>query len=442
MTDAFHYVKGQLYCEQVPVAQIAAKVGTPAYIYSQNHFIAQYRALREAFAALDPMVCYSIKANSNLALLRAMALEGSGFDAVSRGEIMRALRAGADPKRIVFAGVGKQADEVDYALEKGILMFNVESESELELISKVAARRKVDAPIALRINPDVDPQTHKYIATGKSENKFGIDLKRGEECLKRIRQLKNLRLIGVHLHIGSQILKNDRHSEAIDRVLPFLKAAKQQDFPLEYLNVGGGYGISYEIGQGLAIAEFAREMAPRIKATGLKMACEPGRFISGNGGVLLSQVVYVKKSAEKDFLIVDGAMNDLIRPTIYQAFHKIWPIKHPGLKDGSALGADSPLTDANMGEAQVYDVVGPICESGDYFALGRKLPRMQEGELLAVFSAGAYGATMASNYNTRSRAPEVVVNGSDFWVARERENFEDLIRGERLTPRETFKAQG
>jgi diaminopimelate decarboxylase len=320
-------------------------------------------------------------------------------------------------------------------------MFNVESESELELIAKVAARLKADAPIALRINPDVDPQTHKYISTGKSENKFGIDLARAEQCLGRIRELKHLRLRGVHIHIGSQILKNDRHGEAIDRVLPFIERCRKMDFPLEYLNVGGGYGIAYDVGQGVDIAEFARVMLPKIKQSGLKMLSEPGRFISGNGGVMLTQVVHVKKSAEKDFLIVDAAMNDLIRPTIYQAFHKIWPARHPGLANGGVMGADSPLTDANLGKnAQVYDVVGPVCESGDYFALGRKLPRMEQGELVAVFSAGAYGATMASNYNTRGRAAEVIVNGSEYWVARDRETVEDMIRGERLTPREVFKA--
>lgn len=441
MTEAFHYKGGELYCESVPVAKIAQKVGTPCYVYSQDHFVRQVHAIKDAFRDVQPLVCYAVKANSNLGLLRAMALAGAGFDTVSKGEIFRALRAGAEPGKIVFAGVGKQADEIEYALEQGILMFNVESESELELISKVAARRKLEAPIALRINPDVDPQTHKYISTGKSENKFGIDLKRAEDCLRRIRELKNLRLKGIHIHIGSQILKNDRHGEAIDRVLPFIERCRKMDFPLEYLNVGGGYGIAYDVGQGVDITEFAKVMLPKIKHSGLKMVSEPGRFISGNGGVLLTQVVYVKKSAEKDFLIVDGAMNDLIRPTIYQAFHKIWPVRQQGLKDGGVMGADSPLTEAALGaDAQVYDVVGPICESGDYFALGRKLPKMAEGELVTVFSAGAYGASMASNYNTRGRGAEVIVSGHDYWVARERETLEDLIRGERLTPREVFKA--
>lgn len=441
MNEEFHYKGGELYCENVPVTRVAERIGTPVYIYSVNHFTRQAQSIATAFAEVNPLVCYSVKANSNLGLLRAMALAGTGFDAVSKGEVYRALRAGAEPQKIVFAGVGKQADEIDYGLQQGILMFNVESEAELELISKVAGKRKAEAPIALRLNPDVDPKTHKYIATGKRENKFGIDLDRAEKCLARIRDLKNLRLRGIHIHIGSQITQTDRHAEAIDKVTPFIEKARKADFPLEYLNVGGGFGISYQPGEGLAIGEFAKVMVPRIKALGLKMLSEPGRFISGNGGILLNRVVYDKPSGDKNFLIVDGAMNDLLRPSIYQAYHLSWPVKQAGLADGAALGANSPLTEAAAGkDAVTYDVVGPVCESGDYFALGRKLPRMKEGELLAVFSAGAYGFSMSSNYNTRGRPAEVIVNGNEYWVARDRETLEDQIRGERLTPRETWKA--
>jgi diaminopimelate decarboxylase len=442
MSNDFHYKGGALYCEGVPVAQIAEKCGTPVYIYSQNHFLNQHKSILDAFAEVDPLVCYSVKANGNLGLLRAMALAGSGFDAVSKGEIYRALRAGADPKKIVFAGVGKQPAEIDYALEQGILMFNVESEAELEAISRVAARRKTEAPIALRINPDVDPKTHKYISTGKRENKFGIDLVRAEACAKRIRELKNLRLIGLHIHIGSQITLADRHSEAIDKITPFIKQLQKQDFPLQFLNVGGGFGISYHPGEAVAIDDFAAEMVPLIKALGLKMVSEPGRFICGNGGALISRVIYDKPSGDKNFLVVDAAMNDLLRPSIYQAYHLCWPAKH-AMPDCSAVGDDSLLEkEQTLGKSPViYDVVGPVCESGDYFALGRKLPKMNEGDLLAVFSAGAYGMAMASNYNTRGRPAEVIVDGDDFWVARERETIEDQIRGERLTPRESFHAQ-
>lgn len=441
MNEEFHYKNGELYCEDVPVQQIAAKAGTPVYIYSQDHFLKQHESIVQAFKEVDPLVCYSVKSNSNLGILRAMALAGSGFDAVSKGEIYRALRAGAEPDKIVFAGVGKTPEEIDYALEQGILMFNVESEAELDTISKVAAKRKTEAPIALRINPDVDPKTHKYISTGKRENKFGIDLIRAEACAKRIKELKNLRLRGLHIHIGSQITQDDRHAEAIDKVTPFIKKLKEQDFPLEFLNVGGGYGISYHPGEGLPIKDFAGKMAPKIKALGLKMLCEPGRFISGNGGVLLTQVIYDKPSGDKHFLIVDGAMNDLLRPSIYQAYHLTWPVKHMGLPDGSALGNDSPLKEEAIADGETYDVVGPICESGDYFALGRKLPKMNDGELLAVFSCGAYGMAMASNYNTRGRPAEVIVDGDNYWVARERETIEDQIRGERLTPRELNQAK-
>lgn len=441
MNDEFHYKDGQLFCENVPVSEIAAKTATPVYVYSKNHFIKQHDALANAFKDVEPLVCYSVKANSSLGILRSMALAGSGFDAVSKGEIYRALRAGAEPEKIVFAGVGKRPDEIDYALEQGILMFNVESEPELEAISKVAAKRKTEAPIALRINPDVDPKTHKYISTGKRENKFGIDLSRAEACAKRIKELKNLRLKGLHIHIGSQITQDDRHAEAIDKITPFIKSLKDQDFPLEYLNVGGGYGISYHPGEGLPIGDFAAKMAPKIKSLGLKMLCEPGRFISGNGGVLLTEVVYDKPSGDKNFLIVDGAMNDLLRPSIYEAYHLAWPVRHEGLPDGAALGNESPLKDENLGDdARTYDIVGPICESGDYFALDRKLPRMNEGELLTIFSCGAYGYTMASNYNTRGRPTEVIVDGDEWWIAHERETIEDLVRGERLTPNETFKA--
>ncbi|GIK52804.1 MAG: diaminopimelate decarboxylase [Planctomycetota bacterium] len=430
MPEHFTYKNGQLYCENVPVKALADKLGTPLYVYSQSHFTGQVEAIKQAFAEVDPLICYSVKANACLGLLRAMARVGCGFDAVSKGEIYRALRAGADPRMIVFAGVGKRDDEIDYALEKGILMFNVESESELTAISRVAARRGVEAGIALRLNPDVDPKTHKHISTGKRESKFGIDIERAKASLKRIRELKNLRLKGVHLHIGSQITENDRHAEAIAKVVPFIKEVKAADFPLEYINVGGGYGISYRGSEGLNITDFAAKMLPHIKETGLKMACEPGRYVSGNGGILLTRVIFDKPSGDKNFLIVDAAMNDLIRPAIYDAYHKIWPVQSEFAPDAEIAG------DA----ARVYDVVGPVCESTDVFAKARRLPATNEGELLAIFSAGAYGMAMSSTYNQRPRAAEVIVQGDKFWVARERESIEDLIRGERLTPREVFSA--
>ncbi len=430
MQDAFHYKNGQLYCENVPVKALAQRLGTPLYVYSQSHFVHQVEAIKSAFAEVEPIVCYSVKANACLGLLRAMARVGCGFDAVSKGEIYRALRAGADPRMIVFAGVGKRDDEIDYALDKGILMFNVESESELSAISRVAAKRGVDASIALRLNPDVDPRTHKHISTGKRESKFGIDVERAKASLKRIRELKNLKLKGLHLHIGSQITENDRHAEAIAKILPFIGEVKSAQFPLEFLNVGGGYGISYKGSEGLDIKAFAEKMVPHIKETGLRMICEPGRYVCGNGGILLTRVIFDKPSGDKNFLIVDAAMNDLIRPAIYDAYHKIWPVVSEFKPDAEIAG------DA----ARTYDVVGPVCESTDVFAKARRLPATQENEILAIFSAGAYGMAMSSTYNQRPRAAEVIVHGDKFWVARERETIEDLTRGERLTPKEVFSA--
>ncbi|NUQ36154.1 MAG: diaminopimelate decarboxylase [Planctomycetaceae bacterium] len=428
--EFFRYDGDQLMCEGIAADELAGKFGTPLYVYSAGAFRKQYREIADSFSAVKPLVCYSIKSCSNLSILKLLKEEGAAFDCVSKGEVMRALKIGADPKTLVFAGVGKTEDEIEHALRVGILMFNVESESELTAISRVAARRGVEAGIALRLNPDVDPKTHKHISTGKRESKFGIDIERAKASLKRIRELKNLRLKGVHLHIGSQITENDRHAEAIAKVVPFIKEVKAADFPLEYINVGGGYGISYRGSEGLNITDFAAKMLPHIKETGLKMACEPGRYVSGNGGILLTRVIFDKPSGDKNFLIVDAAMNDLIRPAIYDAYHKIWPVQSEFAPDAEIAG------DAG----RVYDVVGPVCESTDVFAKARRLPATNEGELLAIFSAGAYGMAMSSTYNQRPRAAEVIVQGDKFWVARERESIEDLIRGERLTPREVFSA--
>jgi len=418
MPEHFTYKNGQLYCENVPVKALADKLGTPLYVYSQSHFTGQVEAIKQAFAEVDPLICYSVKANACLGLLRAMARVGCGFDAVSKGEIYRALRAGADPRMIVFAGVGKRDDEIDYALEKGILMFNVESESELTAISRVAARRGVEAGIALRLNPDVDPKTHKHISTGKRESKFGIDIERAKASLKRIRELKNLRLKGVHLHIGSQITENDRHAEAIAKVVPFIKEVKAADFPLEYINVGGGYGISYRGSEGLNITDFAAKMLPHIKETGLKMACEPGRYVSGNGGILLTRVIFDKPSGDKNFLIVDAAMNDLIRPALYQAYHGIRAVRETG-------------------ETLFGDLVGPVCESGDFFAQERELPAVQAGDLLAVPASGAYQLSMASNYNAALRPAVVWLAAGEAHLVQRRETVADLLARE-ATPGLTF----
>lgn len=422
--NAFTYKNNTLFAENVPVKLLAQKFGTPLYIYSKNHFLKRLESIRAAFSELDPIVCFAIKANACFGIMQAMAQAGAGVDTVSRGEIERAVKAGADPKKIVFAGVAKRDDEIEYALDVGILMFTVESEPELEAINAVAARRGVTAPVALRINPDVDPKTHKHISTGKRENKFGIDIARAEAALAQVALLKNLRLVGLHLHIGSQITEFDKHAEAIEKVTPLIQKAKAAGQPIEYLDVGGGYGIAYtkEQGEGPDIALFAKNMLPRIKATGLKLVMEPGRFISGNGGLLVTQVVYDKPSGDKNFLAVDAAMNDLIRPSIYDAYHKIWPVD-------TSLPVDSTVEGGVK-----YDVVGPICESTDFLAKDRLLPKCKRGDLLAVFSAGAYGFTMASNYNQRPRVAEVIVDGDKYWLARKRETLEDLMRHDVLKP--------
>ncbi len=419
MNEFFHYDQGSLYCEEIAVNELAKRFGTPLYIYSANAFRKRYRELAQAFSKLDPLICYSVKACSNLSILKLLKEEGSGFDCVSKGEILRCLEVGVDPQRIVFAGVGKTPDEIAYALENDILMFNVESENELQAIASVAQGQGKPARIALRLNPDVDPKTHRYISTGKKENKFGIDLDRAQKAFESIKASEHLQLRGVHLHIGSQMLDNTLHAQAISRVHELLAQAKSMGFELEFINVGGGFGIDYHGGESLPPSAFAENIVPAVESTGLRMVMEPGRYIAGNSGILLTQVVYLKKSGHgKTFAIVDGAMNDLLRPSIYDAYHRVWPVKE----------AYRELPEE---EGVVCDVVGPICESGDFFAKDRRLPQLQEGELIAVFSTGAYGFTMASNYNTRPRPSEVLVEGQEPRLIRSRESYDDLLQRER-----------
>lgn len=418
MNEFFDYNDaGQLMCEGVSAEALSKEYGTPLYVYSAGAFRKQYNDLANAFAEVNPLVCYSVKANSTLGVLKVLKDEGSGFDCVSMGEIMRCLKIGADPKKLVFAGVGKTPAEIEFAINTGILMFNVESENELETIGAVAKTLGKTAGIALRLNPDVDPKTHTYITTGKRENKFGIDFARAEACLARIKDHPGLELKGVHLHIGSQITIDSPHAEAVAKVAPFIQKIKDEGHPIEFMNVGGGFGISYEGDEGLPISAFAEKLVPAVKATGLRMVTEPGRFIAGNSGIMLSRVIYLKKSGDKTFAIVDGAMNDLLRPSIYNAFHRVWP-------------ADQAYRKMNAGEGVNVDVVGPICESGDFFAKDRQLPAMKEGELIAVFSTGAYGFVMASNYNTRPRAAELLVDGDKVTVVRKRETYDDLLAHE------------
>jgi len=417
----FEYRNRELFAEQVPVKRIAAEVGTPAYIYSLATLRRHFRVFDQAFNAVPHIVCYSVKANSNIALLRAFAKEGSGFDIVSGGELFRALKAGADPKKIVFSGVGKKRDEIDYALESGILMFNVESEQELSALSEIAGRAGKKAPVSLRINPDVDPQTHPYISTGMKKAKFGVDIKRSLEGYRKAAALPNLEVIGVDCHIGSQLTSLSPFVDALARVREYLDrvlvgSLGKQGAQIRYLDLGGGLGIRYKDETPPLPEQYAQAIIEGLRGLDLTVILEPGRVIVGNAGILLTQVLYLKETDEKKFVIVDGGMNDLIRPALYGSYQAIQPV----VQDGA--------------EPIVADVVGPICESGDFFAKDREIPRPQPGDLLAVMSAGAYGFTMASNYNSHPKPPEVLVDGDRYYVVRARESFDDLIRGEVIPP--------
>ncbi|MGH7835832.1 MAG: diaminopimelate decarboxylase [Candidatus Binatia bacterium] len=419
--DYFEYQNGELYAEKVPVREIAEEVGTPTYIYSLATLQRHYRVFDEAFGKQPHIICFSVKANSNIAVLRVFAKQGSGFDIVSGGELFRALKAGADPKKIVFSGVGKSEEEIRYALEAGILMFNVESEQELSTLDEMAAKVGKKAPISLRINPDVDPQTHPYISTGMKKAKFGIAIQRSMESYKKAMSLPNLEIVGVDCHIGSQLTSVAPFVDAISRVREYMDRAltgalKLPGGRIRYLDLGGGLGIRYKDEEPPHPEEYANAIVQALEGLDVTLILEPGRVIVGNAGILLTRVLYLKETEEKKFVVVDGAMNDLIRPALYGSYQAIRPVLE------------------KKAEAIVADVVGPICESGDFFARDREIPRPESGDFLAVMSAGAYGFSMASNYNSRPRAAEVLVDGDRFHVIRARESFEDLIRGETIPP--------
>lgn len=412
----FSFRNVDLYCEEIKVADIVEKFGTPVYIYSYRTIINHYRKLDRAFQDLEHLICYSVKANPSLAICKALANEGSGFDIVSGGELYRILKIGADPQKIVFAGVGKTASEIEYALKSNILLFNVESFSELLLLNEIAQKLERKAPIALRVNPDVDPGTHHYITTGRRENKFGVDLKSAPEMLAEARKLPGIEIKGVHAHIGSQITSVEPYFTMVERVLSLIEELRRQGFHLSWMNIGGGMGIVYHDETPSTAEELAQALLPNLKEAGLKIIIEPGRFIVGNAGILVTKVLYWKKTAGKEFVIVDAGMNDLIRPALYQAYHQITPIKmlsHPEV---------------------IADIVGPVCESGDFFAHDRKIRRVEPGEYLAIMSAGAYGFSMSSNYNSRPRGPEVMVINQNYYMIRERETYLDLIDRELVLP--------
>ena len=412
--QAFAYESGRLMAEGVSVEELARRYGTPLYVYSRNHIRDRYRAIAAAMAAVSPLICYSIKANSNASIIKTLADEGSGFDIVSGGELFRALKAGAKADRIVFAGVGKTREEIEYALRERIRFFTVESESEAARISACAQHLGVPGRIAFRANPDVDPKTHKYISTGKKENKFGLDLERVLKAYATAAALPGIEIAGLHIHIGSQILTADPFGQALAKVRDLCLALKARYPTFKAIDIGGGLGIDYKPDQQpLDPAVYAATVMPFLKELGLEAVMEPGRSIVGNAGILVCRVQVVKASHFKTFVVVDAGMNDLIRPSLYQAHHEIRAV-------------------TETAETVTGDLVGPICESGDFLAQDRALPAAREGDLLAVLSAGAYGSAMASNYNSRPRPAEVMVDGRDAYLVRRRETWDDLTRGESI----------
>lgn len=409
----FHYVKEDLYCEEVPLDEIARRTGTPCYVYSSRAILENYRAYDEGLAGLPHKVCYAVKANSNLAVLALLAKAGAGFDIVSGGELFRVIQAGGDPGRVVFSGVGKTADEIEYALRTGVYGFNCESEAELVLVDALAGRQGVKARVAVRVNPDVDPQTHPYVSTGLKENKFGVDIEEAEAVYLRARELRSVALEGVSCHIGSQLLDENPIMEALDKTLALAARLRGKGLPIGWLDLGGGLGVSYRPeDQAPEIRSFIGQVRKKVEGSGLYLVVEPGRSIVGKAGALLTRVLYRKCSPAKEFVVVDAAMNDLIRPSLYKSHHEIVPLRR---SRRAAIRAD---------------VVGPICESGDFLAKDREMENALPGDLLAVATAGAYAFVAASNYNSRVRPPEALVDGANWRIVRQRETLEDLIRGE------------
>jgi len=407
----FQYQAGELCCEGVKVSSIVKKTGTPVYIYSHKTLVEHVRKIREAFKSADPIICFAMKANSNLAVLKALAREGAGFDIVSGGELKKAQLVKADMKMIAYASVGKTDEEIRDAIEAGILIFNVESKPELKNIERIAARMKKTVQVALRINPDIEAPTHDKINTGSLKKKFGIDLKTAREIFLGQKAYSHLRINGVHIHIGSQITHSGPFMTAIEKALAFIDELELDGVKIEYFDIGGGWGILYKDEAPHTALEYAANVLPLLKGRKFRLIMEPGRFIAGNAGIFVTKKLYTKDNGVKKFMIVDAGMNDLVRPSMYGAYHEIVPVKRSKAKN------------------IVCDVVGPICESGDVFAHDRKIPDVKDGEYLALLSAGAYGYAMASNYNVRPRAAEVMVKGNKWAVAQKRETFKDLVAG-------------
>ncbi len=420
--DYFNYKQGRLFAENVPVETIAEQTGTPVYIYSKATFLEHLRKIQHAYKALDTTVCYSIKACGNVNILKFMAQAGCGFDVVSGGELYRAIQAGADPAKIVYAGVGKTDKEIVEALDAGIGYFNIESEAELENLIRISKQKGKTPKTALRINPDVDPKTHKYTTTGVKESKFGVDIERAEKVFEQFGRNSAVRLCALHIHLGSAGHTVEPYIEALKKTLALTEKLRGSGFTIEAIDTGGGYGADYVTAQSPTAEDYASAIVPILKGKGLKLILEPGASIAANAAILLTQVLYCKTGGRKNFVIVDAGMNDLIRPPLYNAFHFIWPATIE--KRFSYLKRTEKLDIKGL---EFVDIVGPICEGADFFAKDRAIPPVNRGDLLSIFTAGAYGFAMASNYNARGRAPEVLVDGDKFEIIRKRESYEDLI---------------
>ncbi len=415
----FKYKGNYLYCEDMRIRDLANRFGTPLYIYSYHTLIGHFVKLKTAFREIEPLICYSVKANSNLAILKALVDKGAGLDIVSGGELFRAIEAGCPPEKIVYASVGKTDREIEEAIRGRILFFNVESLPELENINRIARSLNKIANVAIRINPDVEPKTHKFITTGKITNKFGIDFNNAYKIFLIRNKFANLNICGLHIHIGSQITESAPYVAAITKMVKFIAKLKKRGVDLEYLNIGGGLGIIYDKETPQTAENFAQNVLPLLKEAKLKIILEPGRFIVGNAGILVAKVLYIKSTPKKKFVIVDAGMNDLIRPALYDAYHQILPLR---------------MADRGQRKTERLDVVGPICESADFFAKDRRLPSVKEGDYLAIMGAGAYGFSMSSNYNSRRRSEEVLVIKDKVFVIRKRETNADLISNEIIPP--------
>ena len=427
----FRYHDGTLHCEDVDLSRVAEKFGTPTYVYSAVTVLDHYTRLNNALAPIDHLICYAVKANSNRAILKLLADAGAGFDIVSGGELFRVLAAGGDPTKCTFAGVGKSREEIEYALEHGVYSFNVESESELECIDRIAGGKILRAPVALRANPDVDPHTHEYISTGSHENKFGIALDHLLSVYECAARMRNIDIVGVQMHIGSQITEAKPFANAIEKVAALVRELRSK-YAIKFFSIGGGMGIIYrralQSGPGkwwhnnsgeasaFSVCDYADAIVPPLRELGIRILVEPGRFLVGNAGILLTRVCYIKQTGGKKFAIVDAGMNDLIRPALYQSYHEIVPV--------------TKMKNQRERKINRIDIVGPVCESGDFFAREREMPELHEGDLLAIMSAGAYGFVMASNYNSRTLPAEALVRGDKFALIRKRQTWDDLVREE------------